>query len=351
MKVLVTGHDGYIGCALVPVLRSRGHDVLGLDSFLFAECRFGPDVAAIPAASKDVRAVRPRDLTGFDAVVHLAGISNDPLGDLRPETTDEINHVASVRLATMAKAVGIARFVFSSSCSLYGAHGEAPIDESAAFKPVTPYGRSKVQAEAGIGALADDHFTPTFLRNATAYGVSARLRGDLVVNNLVGFAVATGEVLLKSDGSPWRPLVHVDDIARAVAAVLAAPRETVHGEAFNVGVTSENYRIREVAEIVADLVPGSRVRFASGASPDKRNYRVNCDKIHDVLPGFRPEWTVPRGVAELRDAFVEHGMTVEQLTGPRFGRIQHVLQLMAEGLVGPDLRWRRPAVTTGVRHA
>jgi nucleoside-diphosphate-sugar epimerase len=277
MRVLVTGHDGYIGTVLVPMLLDAGHDVVGLDNFLFEECTFGTNVVQPPALRMDVRDVTAADLEGFEAVLHLAAISNDPLGNLNPDTTYDINHRAASHLAAEAKKAGVTRFVFSSSCSLYGRAGDDFLDEEADFNPVTPYGESKVLAEADMRKLADDDFSPTYLRNATAYGVSSRLRGDLVVNNLVGYAVTTGDVLIKSDGTPWRPLVHIEDISRAFVAVLHAPREIVHDEAFNVGITSENYRISEVGSIVEEVVPGSRVRYAEGAGPDTRCYRVDCE--------------------------------------------------------------------------
>ena len=341
MRVLVTGHNGYIGTLLVPMLQAAGHEVVGLDSYLFEECTFAEDTVQVPALRMDIRDVGRAELEGFDAVLHLAAISNDPLGDHDPETTYEINHHAASRLAALAKEAGVRRFLFSSSCSLYGASGEQVLDESAEFRPVTPYGRSKVLAEEDMRRLADDDFSPTFLRNATAYGVSPRVRGDLVVNNLVGLAVATGKVLIKSDGTPWRPLAHIEDISRAFCAVLHAPRELVHNEAFNVGRTSENYRVHEVAAMVEDVVPGSRVVYAEGGGPDVRCYRVNCDKLASVLPEFRPQWTVRRGVEELYEAYRRYGLTLEDFVSARFLRLQQVKELQAEGAIDSRLRWRR----------
>jgi nucleoside-diphosphate-sugar epimerase len=340
MRILVTGHDGYIGGALVPMLQERGHEVVGLDSRLFAGCALGPEPPEVAGSTTDIRDVTPAHFEGVDAVMHLAGISNDPLGDLRPETTYDINHIGAIRVAEAAKAAGVERYVFSSSCSLYGAHGDAPIDESAEFNPVTPYGDSKVLAERDLIAMADDDFSPTFLRNATAFGVSERVRGDLVVNNLVGLAVSTGKVLMKSDGSPWRPLVHIEDISLAFIAAVEAPREAVHLEAFNIGRTQENYRVREVAEIVADVVPGTELAFAENAGPDKRNYRVDCDKAANVLPGFEPTWTVRAGVEQLYQAYLEHGLDLDALNGPRFQRVRRIEELIANERLDPDMRWR-----------
>jgi nucleoside-diphosphate-sugar epimerase len=347
MRVLVTGHNGYIGSVLVPMLVRAGHEVTGLDNYLYGDCTFGDDVLDPPSLRVDIRDVEAADLEGFDAVMHLAAVSNDPVGDLNPETTYEINHRAAVRVATLAKQAHVPRFVFSSSCSLYGAAGDALLDEQAAFNPVTPYGESKVLAEQDMMALADDDFTPIFLRNATAYGVSPRLRGDLVVNNLVGFAYTTGAVLIKSDGTPWRPLVHIADISRAFLAVLTAPKELVHNEAFNVGATAENYRISEVAAIVEEVVPGSEVTYAEGGGPDTRCYRVSCDKIRSVIPEFEPVWTVRRGVEELFEAYQRHGLTIDDFETPRFLRIQHVKKLLADGLIDTRLHWQTQLAPAG----
>jgi nucleoside-diphosphate-sugar epimerase len=340
MKVLVTGHDGYIGCALVPVLRSAGHTVVGLDNYLFAGCGFGDSVLDIDALRMDVRDVQLRDLEGFDAIVHLAAISNDPLGDLNPDCTYDINFKATVRLARQAKEAGVPRFLFSSSCSLYGAAGNDVLDETAGFNPVTPYGESKVLAEREVTPLADEAFSPTFLRNATAYGLSPRLRGDLVVNNLIGFAHTTGEVQMKSDGTPWRPLVHVQDISQAFLAALNAPRAVVHNKAFNIGRDEENYQIRDVAKIVEQSVPGSTISLAANAGPDLRSYRVSFGRVAEALPDFRPQWTVARGAAEMLDAFRRHGVSFEDFMSSRFHRIRRIKELQDEERIDSSLRWR-----------
>jgi len=339
MRVLVTGHDGYIGTVLVPLFQAAGHEVTGLDSFLFSDCVFGDDVEPVPAIRKDLRDVTPADFEGFDAVVNLAALSNDPLGDLNPQITYDINHHGSVIAARAAKAAGVPRFLMSSSCSLYGAHGDAPIDESADFLPVTPYGESKVLSEQDISKLADDDFHPTFLRNATAYGFSPRLRGDLVVNNLVAYALTIGEVRMKSDGTPWRPLVHIEDISRAFIAALAARPEDVADQAFNVGRTDQNYHVIEIAEAVARVVPGCRIEVATEAGPDKRSYRVSFDKIARVLPGFQPCWDAHLGARQLYQSYQAAGLTRADFQGSRYQRTKQVMELLDAGILDSSLRY------------
>ena len=356
MRVLVTGHEGYLGSVLVPHLTAAGHEVVGLDVGYFADCTLGPPPPPVPALRVDLRDVTAEDVGRIrpEAVIHLAALCNDPLGNLDPDLTYEINHRATIRLARAAKAAGATRFLFSSSCSLYGM-GEGnrpqpgpgvdpppPLDESADFAPITPYGESKVLSERDLVALADDDFSPVFLRNATAYGYSPRLRGDLVVNDLVAHALLTGKVRLLSDGTAWRPLVHAEDIAAAFLALLTADRETLHARAFNVGQTEENYLVRDVADMVRELV-GGEVTYAAGSGPDPRNYRVSCDLIAREVPTFVPRWTVRKGIEQLVESYLRYGLTIDALDGERHQRLRRIASLSGAGLIDAKLRWTTEA--------
>jgi nucleoside-diphosphate-sugar epimerase len=339
VKVLVTGHHGYIGSVTAPALAAAGHDVVGLDAFYYEGCDLTADPAPIPAERGDVREVETETLRGLDAVVHLAALSNDPLGDLDPELTRDINLHATVRLAQQAKRAGVSRFVLASSCSMYGAAGASAVDESAPLQPLTAYAESKVLAEQALRELADDDFSPTFMRNATAYGVSPRIRLDVVLNNLVAWAHTTGKVMILSDGTPWRPIVHVEDIARATLAVLEAPRELVHAEAFNVGEDAENYQVRELAALVEQRVAGCSVEYAGSGDPDPRSYRVDFGKLASVLPELRLDWDARRGTDELATSFERAGLTYETFMGSRFVRLRRLQELRAEGRLDDRLRW------------
>jgi nucleoside-diphosphate-sugar epimerase len=340
VNVLVTGSHGYIGSVTVSFLRAAGHDVTGLDSLLYRGCDLFSGDDEGPLLELDVRDVRPDHLAGYDAIVHLAALSNDPLGDLDRDLTLEVNYRATVRLARAAKEAGVERFVFSSSCSMYGASGEEDVAEDAPLRPLTAYAESKVRAEEELAALADSGFAPVFMRNATAYGVSPRLRVDLVLNNLVGWAHTTGAVRILSDGTPWRPLVHVEDIAGATLAALEAPPEVVRAEAFNVGAASENYQVRELAELVRETVGDCTIEYAGRGDPDPRSYRVDFGKLGHALPRFATRWTARAGADELLRAYRDARLDRAGFEGPRYTRLTRLRELLATGAIDAELRWQ-----------
>ncbi len=337
---------------MVPMVQAAGHEVVGLDSDLYRNCTYGRPPDPVTEVIKDVRDIEKADLEGIEAIIHLAALSNDVLGDLNPELTYQINHVASVRLAEMAKELGIGRFVFASSCSLYGAAGDDVLDEGAEFNPITAYAKSKVAVEREVRELADDRFSPTFLRNATAYGVSPRIRFDVVINNLTAWAYTTGHVHMKSDGTPWRPVVHIEDICHAAIATLRAPREAIHGQAFNVGLNSQNYRIRELADFVKATVPNCEIQYADDAGPDKRSYRVDFTKYENTFPENALQWNVRRGVQTIHESYKAIGLQRDEYEGPKYKRIAQLEHLLSTGELDETLRWStrtRSCITVGPR--
>jgi nucleoside-diphosphate-sugar epimerase len=341
MRVLVAGDRGYIGAGMVPFLRGAGHQVDGLDVGLYEGCDFGTAPESIGARPpRDIRDTKTSQLAGYDAVICLAALSNDPVGHLKPAATYSINHEGTLCLARAAKQAGVERFLFASSCSLYGAAGSEAVAEDAALFPVSPYGETKVLAERDLSLLANDAFSPTYLRNATAYGASPRLRLDIVVNNLTAVAMTTGQVRLESDGSPWRPLVHIEDISRAFLSVLEAPRELIHDEAFNVGRQEDNVQVRDIADLVRDAVPGSSVSLAENAGPDLRNYRVDFSKLAGTFPGLNLRWRVQDGVGELVGEYARYRLDYEDFTSARFVRLRRIRELVSAGLLDEMLRRR-----------
>jgi len=345
MKILVTGHLGYIGTVLVPILLRRGHEVVGMDADWYNRCTFGDprQIAEVPNLARDIRDATVSDLKGFDTIMHLAALSNDPLGNYNPELTDEINHRATVRLAEVAREAGVRHFIFSSTCSNYGVAGDAFNDENSSFNPYTPYARAKVAAELALRPMNDERFAVTLMRSATAFGYSPRIRWDLVLNNLTAHAATTGRIYLKSDGTPWRAIVHIEDISRAFVSVAEAPREVVAGQAFNVGQTQENYRVRQIAEMVAQVVPGSRIEYAPDAGPDPRCYRVNCDKLSRMVPAYQPKWTARAGIEQVYQAIRQYGLSAEEFEGPRYARLPHIKQLIADGVMNDRFRFTKQA--------
>jgi nucleoside-diphosphate-sugar epimerase len=345
VKILLTGHHGYIGSVTAPVLRAAGHEVTGLDTFFYEGCDLRDEPDDVPAVRLDLRDADAGALAGYDAVVHLAALSNDPLGDLSPELTKSINFEATARLARAAKEAGVARFVFSSSCSMYGASEEGkPVDESAPLKPLTAYAESKVLSEEALVELADETFSPVSMRFATAYGVSPRLRVDLVLNNLVGWAFTTGKVKIMSDGTPWRPLIHIEDMSRAVLAVLSADPEAISGQAFNVGRSEENYQVRDLAEIVEETVGDCEIEYAGNGDPDPRSYRVDFTRFDETFPDAGLRWNARDGARELVDAYREIGLTLDEFEGDRYIRLKHLRLLLDRGDLDPELRWRAARV-------
>jgi nucleoside-diphosphate-sugar epimerase len=342
-RVLVTGHNGYIGSVMVPALVKAGYEVVGLDTGYFGSCTLVPDTVKVPYVRKDIRNLDAGDLRGFNAVIHLAALSNDPIGNLDEGWTRQINYESSVRLAEYAKTAGVERFLFSSSCIMYGMSEANVVTEDSPLDPRTEYARSKVLAEGAISELASEGFSPTFLRNGTIYGLSPRMRFDTVLNDLVGTAVATGKVIVHSDGKPWRPVIHVQDVARAFMTVLQAPVEKIHNQAFNTGANELNYQIIKLAEIAARTVPGCALEIKAQSGADQRTYKADFSKFARTFPDFRFNWTAEKGAAELYRAFREINLTHGNLADKRFTRVKWLAHLLETNQLDEQLRWKAPA--------
>ncbi len=341
MRILLTGHKGYIGTVMSPMLTEAGHIVTGIDANFFEDCILGQVGESIPEIRKDIRDIAPDDLKGFDAVIHLAALSNDPLGDLNPALTYDINLHATLRLAGLARDAGVKRFLYSSSCSIYGAgKGDDLLDENAPLNPITPYAESKIKAEEALAKMADADFSPVFMRNATAYGFSPRLRGDVVLNNLAAWAYTTGKIRIMSDGTPWRPIVHVEDISRAFLVVLTAEKNLIHNQAINIGVNSENYQVRDLADMVKNVMPNAEVEYAGKGGYDPRNYRVNFNKLKKLLPDFHAKWDAQRGARQLYDAYRDNNLQFEDFSGRKYIRLNQLKYLISAQRLDGQLRWQ-----------
>lgn len=342
-KIIVTGHNGYIGAVLTRLLVKKGYDVVGIDtSYYDSACElFIPEFKEVKQIKKDVRRIEKKDIDNAWAVCHLAALSNDPVGELNKDLTYDINYRASLRLAELSKKVGVKKFIFSSSCSMYGKSDDDALSEEAAFSPLTAYAESKVLSEKNIMPLSSKEFSVTFLRNSTAYGISPKLRVDLVVNNLVGWALTTGCIKIMSDGTPWRPLMHVEDIARAFEAVLAAPKDQVSGESFNVGADSENYQVKDIALLIKEVMPECKIAFSGEHGADSRSYRVDFGKINRKMPHFKPEWNLKKGIEQICEYYKKYGMDSDKFNGRYFIRLKQIRYLLDNSRLDARLYWRK----------